>query len=61
MEKWYDEILEGMKMIKRGCEKNHNWENCADCPFDPYCTVVMTALNDLTYPSDWFEEKEEPS
>ena len=36
-------MKKGMEMIAKACKENDNWTKCADCPFDSYCTALMTA------------------
>lgn len=39
---WKDEIIEGMKLIKKGCEKAYEDINkCDDCPFWSYCNAII--------------------
>lgn len=43
MKNWNDQMKKGMEMIAKACKENDNWTKCADCPFDSYCTALMTA------------------
>lgn len=38
---WNEKVLEGMRLIQEGCRENEEWNGCATCPFDEYCTVLM--------------------
>lgn len=39
---WKEKILEGMKLIREGCKGNASWVNCCECPYDEYCTAMMS-------------------
>ncbi|MBR4155419.1 MAG: hypothetical protein IKU01_01770 [Bacteroidales bacterium] len=41
MKDWKDTVREGMKLIQKGCRENEEWNGCAECPFDVYCTILM--------------------
>ncbi len=38
---WKSKMFLGMKMIQRACQENEEWDHCAECPFDTYCTALM--------------------
>ncbi len=38
---WKSKMFLGMKMIQRACQENENWDHCAECPFNAYCTALM--------------------
>lgn len=53
---WKDKIIEGMKLIKKGCEKAHDDINkCDDCPFVSYCDAIT--LEYYREPFKWEIEK----
>ena len=36
MEKWQENIIKGMKLIKKGCG-NSPADSCSECPFCDFC------------------------
>lgn len=58
MKNWKDEIIEGMKLIKKGCKKAYTDINkCDDCPFGSYCDAIT--LDYYCAPFVWRIENED--
>lgn len=55
---WKNEIIEGMKTIKKICA-NNTWLDCIDCPFGEYCNILEN--NGYGVPEDWSINKNENS
>ena len=54
MKNWRKNIIEGMKLIKKGCAEQDSWFGCEECPLAKYCIVSP----DIPYPEDWKIEEE---
>ena len=54
MTKWEKKVAEGMRLIAEGCSENKEWNKCAECPFDDFCT----AINDAYWERDWHDMAE---
>ena len=54
MTKWEEKVAEGMRLIAKGCSENDEWDKCAKCPFDDFCT----AINDAYWERDWHDMAE---
>lgn len=39
---WIQKMTEAMTAMKEACQSNEDWNKCAKCPFDIYCTSLMT-------------------
>lgn len=49
---WEKEIIEGMKLIKKGCKKAHEDINkCDACPFNGFCDAIV--LDHYRAPFAW--------
>ena len=52
---WKEKIIEGMKLIRKGCAEQDEYFRCGECPFAKYCVDSP----DLDYPEDWEIEEDE--
>ena len=58
MDDWKKKVLEGMKLIREGCKENNSWVSCCECPFDEYCTAMMSTTSNYESPdTEWKELK----
>lgn len=48
---WIQKMREGMKLIGEACAENTNWGDCANCPFDEFCT----SINDGYWNHEWHD------
>lgn len=57
MNDWQEEMKFAMKMMKSACAKNEDWDSCCNCPFDEYCTILMSSGGIDPYKGiDWEDE-----
>ena len=40
MPTWNKDIINGMKLISKGCAENTTWLNCRDCPLEELCEII---------------------
>lgn len=48
---WVKQMEVAMELIGTACNSNHKWADCADCPFDAFCT----AINDAYWDHRWHD------
>lgn len=53
---WKEKILSAMLEIQSACRMNGEWSECHNCPFNTYCTVLITETG--LEPSERGVEKE---
>lgn len=56
---WKKKMAVAMLMMKEACRENTEWSNCANCPFDEYCDIIMQNSNGMITPTAFEIEKEE--
>lgn len=37
---WIEKMKVGMKLIGEACAENAEWKDCANCPFNEFCTSI---------------------
>ena len=55
MQNWQEQIQEGMKLIKEGCEANQWASHCNECPFFKFCDLMLKDVDLI--PEEWQFEK----
>ena len=51
MKNWQEQIQEGMKLIKEGCEANQWASHCNECPFFKFCDLMLKDVDLI--PEEW--------
>ena len=54
---WKEMISEGMELIKKGCSLNGSSKECAKCPFDTFCTLIVLTKDTPDAWDCWDEEE----